>query len=115
MAKTLIVTALVYAIGEGIGIVLFWILRRLLGSNDAASTLKFREICKGMLERIVLLTGLIQNLPQIIIAFGALKIGTRLHSESNTQTPTNEFFLIGNLLSILIALIDLAAIRYLSS
>lgn len=38
-------------------------------------------IFKGILERLVLLVGLRMNYPQILIVFGAMKIGTRLSED----------------------------------
>ncbi|MEK0371020.1 MAG: hypothetical protein QQN55_07695, partial [Nitrosopumilus sp.] len=48
--------------------------------------------------------GLLHGFPQIIIAFGALKLGTRLHEEKGSEI-SNTYFLTGNLISILMAMI----------
>lgn len=63
------------------------------------------SILKGMLERIVILTALIHGYPQILIAFAAMKLGTRLHEEQNTGI-SNTYFLSGNLISMLLAMIS---------
>lgn len=57
---------------------------------------------KGVLERLVLITGLAIGFPQVIIAFGALKIGTRFQKNSKIS---NDYFLIGNFISLLAALV----------
>ena len=54
---------------------------------------------KGMLERLVLFIALILNLSQILIVFGALKIGSRF---DKSQKVLNDYFIIGNFTSILI-------------
>lgn len=103
--------ALVYVVGELVGTVLFSLLRRKIGPQDSELHAAWKALLKGMFERIVLIVGLLQGIPQIVIAFGALKIGTRLHDSSKIS---NDYFLIGNLLSILIALIDVTVIGALS-
>ncbi len=50
-------------------------------------------------------TALIHGYPQILIAFAAMKLGTRLHEEQNTEI-SNTYFLAGNLISILLAMIS---------
>lgn len=60
------------------------------------------SILKGILERLFLISGLIFGYPQVIIAFGALKIGTRFQKSSKIS---NDYFLIGNFISLLAALI----------
>ncbi|MEX2602461.1 MAG: hypothetical protein WD355_12475 [Balneolaceae bacterium] len=60
------------------------------------------SIVKGVLERLFLITGLVIGFPQVIIAFGALKIGTRFQKNSKIS---NDYFLIGNFLSLLAALL----------
>jgi hypothetical protein len=52
----------------------------------------------------IIYTGLLHQFPQIIIAFAALKLGTRLHEEKACEI-SNTYFLVGNLISILLALI----------
>lgn len=61
-----------------------------------------RSILKGVLERLFLVIGLILGYPQVIIAFGALKIGTRFQKNSRVS---NDYFLIGNFISLLTAIL----------
>lgn len=63
------------------------------------------SILKDILERLVLFTVLIHGYPQILIAFAAIKLGTRLHEEQNTEI-SNTYFLAGNFISILLAMIS---------
>lgn len=60
------------------------------------------SIFKGILERLTIFFCLVISLPQVLIVFGALKIGTRL---DKTKEITNDYFLIGNFISILIGAI----------
>jgi hypothetical protein len=57
---------------------------------------------KGILERLTLFFCLVIGLSQVLIVFGALKIATRL---DKTKEITNDYFLIGNFISILIGAI----------
>ncbi len=60
---------------------------------------------KGNIERLCLVTGICMTYPQILIAYGALKIGTKLGGTSKgaSDKTYTEYYLIGNLISILIA------------
>lgn len=94
----------VFVIGEILAILVFLILRR-----SVAGTAIFKkpdiETCKGILERLVLFTGLMGGYSTVLVMFGALKLGTRLHDE-NDKNLSNNYFLIGNLLSAFIAIVD---------
>ena len=95
---------LVYICQEVVGLIIFPVMNRYLGAKGKKS-FDIALILKGMLERLVLLTALIHGYPQILIAFAAMKLGTRLHEEQNTEI-TNTYFLTGNLTSILLAMIS---------
>lgn len=56
---------------------------------------------KGVLERLIITVFLISNFPPILIVFGTLKLGTRITEHKEIK---NDYFLIGNLSSILIAI-----------
>lgn len=56
---------------------------------------------KGVLERILIYVGLLSSFPQVLIVLGALKVATRIKYEDHIS---NDYFLIGNLLSITIAI-----------
>jgi len=62
-----------------------------------------RAVIKGVLERSFLFLALIYNLPQALIAFGALKIGTRVGDDSNKVSL--DYFFIGNITSLLIIIL----------
>ena len=94
----------VFICQEAIGLLVFPALSRHLGP-EGCNPWDFKAILKGVLERLVLITALIHDYPQMLIAFGAMKLGTRLHEETGTDI-SNTFFLVGNLLSILFAMIS---------
>jgi hypothetical protein len=43
----------------------------------------------------------------VLVLFGALKLGTRLHDEQGCAV-SNDYFLVGNLFSVLIVLLAVA-------
>lgn len=61
------------------------------------------SVAKGVLERGVLFVALIADISSILVVFGALKLGTRLDTSKNKIS--NDYFLFGNLSSILVVLI----------
>lgn len=63
-----------------------------------------RAQIKGHFERGMLVLGLAAGFPQILIAFGALKIGTFFKDQDNAKI-SNDYYLIGNVVSISIAII----------
>ncbi|SMO33029.1 hypothetical protein [Gracilimonas mengyeensis] len=70
------------------------------------------SIFKGILERLLLIVGLIYGYPQVIIAFGALKIGTRFQKNSKIS---NDYFLIGNFISLLTAILFAIIIKHFTA
>ena len=89
---------------ELVGLIVFPVLNKYLGPETSRSW-SSKAILKGILERIVLITALIHGYPQMLIAFGAMKLGTRLHEEKGSEISTT-YFLLGNFLSILFAMIS---------
>ena len=59
------------------------------------------SIFKGALERLIIFFALVQGISQILIVFGAIKIGTRLDKDNPVK---NDYFLIGNFTSLLIVI-----------
>lgn len=94
----------VFICQEFVGLLVFPVLNRYLGPKGS-KTWDSKGILKGILERLVLITALIHGYPQMLIAFGAMKLGTRLHEETGSEI-SNTFFLVGNLISILLSMIS---------
>lgn len=67
----------------------------------------FKSIAKGILERIFLAIALINDLAGALTFFSALKLATRLkHEETKDEhNKFNDYYLIGNLLSVLVAIL----------
>ena len=95
---------IVFICQEVVGLIVFPVMNRHLGPKGITAW-DLTSILKGMLERLVLFTALIHGYPQILIAFAAMKLGTRLHEEQNTEI-SNTYFLAGNLISIFLAMIS---------
>lgn len=57
---------------------------------------------KGLLERLIISTGLILGFSPILVVFGTVKLGTRF---KDTQDIKNDYFLVGNFSSILLAML----------
>ncbi len=93
--------------------VVFTALKRRLGQETEAG-LSREAVGKGILERLTLFTGLVHDISSIVIAFGALKLGTRLHEEGKNPAISNTYFLVGNLLSILLAMLYATVTRRFS-
>ena len=62
-----------------------------------------RSVLKGILERFFLFLALIYNFPQALIAFAAIKLGTRFVQEENKIS--NDYFFIGNMTSLLLVVL----------
>lgn len=91
------------AVGELIAALVFHLLKKRLGPGETGSS-RSGAVLKGVLERATLLVGLLAGFPHVLTAFGALKISTRLTEEQNDHI-SNTYFLTGNLLSILFAMV----------
>lgn len=93
----------VFIVGEMAAAFLFYFIRRSLAKGQDKPVARL-AIFKGVLERLVLFVGLVNEFASVLIVFGTLKISTRLH-EDNKCPVTNDYFLIGNLCTILIAIV----------
>lgn len=97
----LIFFILVFLSGE---FVAYFIFKSLVYVLNREWSLKIdRAVIKGILERLFLFLALVYGLPQALIAFGALKIGARFIQDENKIS--NDYFYMGNIISLLIALI----------
>ena len=60
------------------------------------------SVFKGVLERLMITISLLAGIPSILIVFGTLKLGTRL---SENKEMKNDYFLVGNLSTILFSVV----------
>ncbi len=102
---------LVFLCGEILALIIFWALKKLMIPPQDGTVRKW-AVTKGILERLMLLTGLLHEFPHILIAFGALKIGTRLREDQNSHI-SNDYYLLGNFISVLLAMIYAIIIKLL--
>jgi hypothetical protein len=89
-----------FGVGEAIATILFFLVRKKLANNKQKAGF---AILKGILERFMLVFGLAIGIQAIITLFGAIKIGTRL-KDANQDKISNDYFLIGNFISVSLAL-----------
>jgi hypothetical protein len=94
---------IIFVIGELVSLVIFAIVKRAMKLPKTSPARK-ASVVTGILERAVMYIGLLHGFPQILIAFGALKICARLHAEKKSKI-SNTYFLMGNLISILLAIL----------
>lgn len=95
---------------ELILIPIFWMLNKLM--NVSNKRLDVGSVFKGILERFVLFVGLLSGFPQILILFGALKVGTII---GDAQKVSNEYYFAGNMISVLFVIICYNLVVYFSS
>jgi hypothetical protein len=88
---------LILASGEVIIHIVLFSLSRFVGkaSKDKISR---TSVLKGIIERIFIVVTLHFNMVQALTLLGALKIATRIKDEDKIS---NDFFLMGNLISVL--------------
>lgn len=107
----IIIICSVFVIGEMISYPIFYLLNRAMTKGGKGPGLK--SVFKGVLERLFLFIGLINNIPTVLIVLGALKLGTRIREDEKDQRISNDYFLIGNLISFLIAIIYTFIVNYI--
>ena len=115
MIETVLGFAVVFVLGEVVALLVFAQLRKAFDVNPAPDLFSTSEeappktpkteIFKGVLERLVVTYGLFISLPGILTVFAALKLANRLHHEGDESDRTKNYFLIGNLLTILLCLV----------
>ena len=107
---TIFNSAVIFMLGELISLLMFAIVRKSF-SDGAVFKRPDIQTFKGILERLVLFIGLINGFATVLVVFGALKLGTRLHDEKGpNHGPTNDYFIVGNFLSLLVAMVDTAIV-----
>ena len=97
----LILYIAIIAASELVAVLLFWLLAK-FNKNHGRNTINLSSIIRGMAERAFITFTLVYGIPQSLTVFAALKIATRIKDEDRIS---NEFYLLGNLLSITLAII----------
>ncbi len=88
---------------------LFAAINRFLGPRRSIGWFAIAMI-KGVLERAVMFVGLVQGFPHVLTAIGAVKLGTRLQGDRDSEL-SNTYFYTGTVLSMLLALLYTAIAR----
>ncbi|MEO9484676.1 MAG: hypothetical protein ABJG47_14555 [Ekhidna sp.] len=86
----------IYVVGELVAMGIFFLVTKMFKKS-----LTLSSVLRGALERGFLYIILLVNLPQGMAFFGALKIATRLKDDDKIS---NDYFLTGNLVSVLIVI-----------
>jgi hypothetical protein len=97
----LILFPLVFIGGECAAYFIFLLVKRIF--NNQWQWQIDLQVVKGWLERLFLFLCLVYNLPHALIAFGAIKIGTRVNDEENKIS--NDYFFVGNMVSLLLVVL----------
>lgn len=92
----------ILAVGEIVATALYFAISRFM-HRGRVNKISARSVLKGILERCFLFLALANGFPHAMTVFGALKIATRLRDKDDRIT--NDYFLIGNLLSVTLAMI----------
>jgi len=102
MARLEIITG-IFVVGEVVLAALFWAVANFFYRR---SGLDARSIVKGVIERAFLFVTLVNGYPHALTFFSAVKLATRLkHEESGEDRDRfNDYYLIGNLISVLAAI-----------
>lgn len=68
----------------------------------------FSSLFKGLMERTFLFVALVNDYPHALTLFGALKVATRLKRKSDINSSDDEafnnFYLLGNFISVMMAI-----------
>lgn len=108
MLRNYFLFILICLVGEIVFHLLFWLIGRLYAFEQVPGS-RGREAFKGFLERLVLTAGIAHGIITVVIAFAGLKVATKLSLSATEPRDEvkkhNDYFLVGNLLSILFALV----------
>jgi hypothetical protein len=106
--------AISFCVLEVISIFIFKWIRNTFAKKEGNTTQKADwSVLKGLIERGMLLLGFVASIPTIIVFFGAIKLGTRL-KESSDSRISNDYFLIGNIASAIVVLLEFLLFQLLS-
>jgi hypothetical protein len=93
---------LIFLLFEIVTALLFKMISKIAYKNSGFDV---RSMVKGVIERSFLTIALLCDYPHALTFFSALKLGTRLRrdDDNNDNNLYNDFYLIGNLISVAIA------------
>lgn len=102
MATIILKTILTLLVGEVIIHFVLFLLSKFIGKTTKDKINRI-SILKGILERVFIVVSLHFNMAQALTLLGALKIATRIRD--NEDKVSNDFFLLGNLISVLFGIL----------
>lgn len=77
-------------------------------SIRVATVVDYKSLAKGIIERVFLTVSLINGYPHALTLFGTLKLATRLKrdtdSDKTKESMYNDFYLLGNFISIIVSI-----------
>jgi len=115
MCNFLLIPLLIFAALECAALAVFKLIRQKLGPvsqpQEENGLRKASPVLKGLLERLMLTSGLLLGYPTVLVVFGALKVATRLR-DSNDNNISNDYFLVGNLCSLIFVFLACLAVRW---
>lgn len=88
----------------------FFIFSRIIGKKDK-DRISVVSVTKGFLERTFVVTSLWFQMTSALTLLGALKIATRI--KDNEDKVSNDFFLVGNLVSVLFGIAYYVLLKHL--
>ena len=103
-----------FVILEFVAIFLFKWIRKTFSNTENNTKQKANwSVLKGLLERGMLLLAFIAAVPTVIVFFGAIKLGTRFKETEETKI-SNDYFLVGNITSAIVVLLEYFLYQLLS-
>jgi hypothetical protein len=108
--KLILEFLLVFSLAEAISLGIFHFVRKAL--TPGVQHTNFSTLM-GIFERLMLTLGFIANIPTVFVFFGALKLGSKIKGSSEENIP-NDYFLIGNAVSAIIAILEFFAFNLIS-
>ena len=94
--NNLLIHITIFVVGELLALIIFYLITKMFKRD-----LTLSGVLRGGLERAFVFVVLLINMPAGIAFFGALKIATRLKDDDKIS---NDYFLVGNLVSVLIVI-----------
>jgi hypothetical protein len=116
LGKEIILFCIVFIEQELVALLVFHYVRRAFRKGKPPPDRRSVRgaIGRGILERFLIYLGLVTGLSQVLMLFGAIKLGTRLDADKNSMV-SNQYFIVGTFLSVLLAMLGYLAYNWLAT